>query len=869
MIKNEIGLTDEQVIKSRETYGSNVISEKKGNSFFKLFLESLGDPIIKILLIALGVKILFLISSFDWFETVGVVIAILLASIISTLSEYGSEESFKRLQEEASKMQCKVYRNGKLKEIYVGEIVSKDVVLLQTGDKVPADGILISGTVNVDESALNGESKERLKNTSDNNLFRGSIICSGECKMLVTLVGDKTIYGNIALELQTEKREGPLKLRLRMLAQTISRLGFMGAVFVSVSYLFNVVLIQNGFNLSKAWMMITDWHPFLGHILHAVTLAVTVIVVAVPEGLPMMITLVLSLNMKKMLKDNILVRKLEGIETSGSLNILFTDKTGTITKGKLQVKTFISGSGVEYDNLYEISKETGLFEILKMSLIYNNASSIGDDNVIGSNATDRALLEYILPYKDNVLKLKQERIITFDSNNKMSVTKIIGDKQLFLIKGAPEKIVPYCNSYYDTNGNIKSNLNKFNINRKISTMSSTGVRFIALATSTKEIKSSSKLENLVLVGLIGIRDEIRREAPKAIELVDKAGIQVVMLTGDSKDTAIAIAKETGLLKPGDITLTSEELNKYSDEALKSIIPSIKVVSRALPNDKSRLVRLSQELGLVVGMTGDGVNDAPALKKADVGFAMGSGTEVAKEASDIVILDDNFMSITKSVLYGRTIFKSIRKFLIFQLTVNLCAVGISIIGPFIGINNPITVIQMLWVNMVMDTLAALAFAGEPPLKEYMEESPKRRDEKIINKYMMNQILVTGIYSLILCIFFLKAPYIRTVFRDGNNDIYLMTAFFALFIFMNIFNGFNTRTHRLNLLAHLIKNKGFIVIMSFITLVQIFLIYHGGSLFRVIGLDGHEFLIVIILAITVIPIDGIRKLFLRFRKQIGGV
>ncbi len=249
--------------------------------------------------------------------------------------------------------------------------------------------------------------------------------------------------------------------------------------------------------------------------------------------------------------------------------------------------------------------------------------------------------------------------------------------------------------------------------------------------------------------------------------------------------------------------------------------------------------------------------------------MGSGTEVAKEASDIVILDDNFMSITKSVLYGRTIFKSIRKFLIFQLTVNLCAVGISIIGPFIGINNPITVIQMLWVNMVMDTLAALAFAGEPPLKEYMEESPKRRDEKIINKYMMNQILVTGIYSLILCIFFLKAPYIRTVFRDGNNDIYLMTAFFALFIFMNIFNGFNTRTHRLNLLAHLIKNKGFIVIMSFITLVQIFLIYHGGSLFRVIGLDGHEFLIVIILAITVIPIDGIRKLYLRFRKQIGGV
>lgn len=857
----EIGLNDEQVIKSREKYGSNNISNVKRHNFISLFIDNLGDPIIRILLIALAVKTLFFISNFDWYETIGIVIAIFLASLISTLSEYGSESAFKRLQEEASRTKCRVLRNGIIKEIYVSEVVCKDIVLLQSGDKVPADGIIISGSLFVDESALNGESKEKLKDIDNNKVYRGSIISSGEAKIVVTKVGDQTTYGNIAVELQEEQRDSPLKIRLKHLAKIISRFGYIGAILVSLSYLFNVIIIQNDFDYNNIINYLNNYPILFKHLLHALTLAVTVIVVAVPEGLPMMITLVMSLNMKKLLKDNVLVRKLTGIETSGSLNILFTDKTGTLTNGKLEVKAFIDGNGREYKKIKEINKD--LFSILKKSILYNNDASLDNNKAIGSNITDRALLEYIslfIEHKDNTIK---EKILLFDSKNKMSITKV---NDLYYIKGAPEKIISYCKYYYNEKGLKRTLLNKSIINNKIKSMSFEGVRFIVIATSNKIINKDLKLDELSLVGIIGIKDEVREEVPKTIELVKKAGIQVVMITGDSSETAASIAREANILGVDDIILSSHELDSYSDEYIKSILPKLKVVSRALPKDKSRLVKLSQELDLVVGMTGDGVNDAPALKKADVGFGMGSGTEVAKEASDIVILDDNFASIAKSILYGRTIFKSIRKFIIFQLTVNLCAVGLSIIGPFIGINTPITVIQMLWINMVMDTLAALAFAGEPPLLEYMDEKPKRRDEAIINKYMLNQILITGTYSLIICILFLKIPNIKSYFI---NDMYLMTAFFALFIFMNIFNSFNTRTHRLNLLAHLIKNKGFISTMLFVTLVQLYLIYYGGNLFRVAGLSLNELILVSLIALSIIPFDWFRKIYLRFNNEKGGV
>lgn len=863
----KIGLTNKQVTESRLKYGSNQISVKKTHTFFQLFIESLGEPMTKILLIALAVKTLFLLSNFDWYETVGIAIVIFIASLISTVSEYGSEESFKKLQDEASKINCRVYRNGELKEISIDEVVKNDIVSLQFGDKIPADGIVIKGSVEVDESLINGESKEVTKDINNNKLFRGSVICANACLMLVTSVGDKTVYGSIGLELQEEKREGPLKYRLRMLARLISKLGYIGAFLVAFSYLFDMIIIKNNFNIDAINQTIYNTPLLIGYILHAITLAITVIVVAVPEGLPMMITLVLSKNMKKMLNDNILVRKLLGIETFGSMNILFTDKTGTLTKGKLEVVNFIDANGFDYGNIVHKNK---LFDLLNISLKYNNLSTYDKEKrqAIGGNATDRALLEYAVTYQNNS-QILMGRQTPFNSQSKISSTKITGDYNLTLIKGVPEKIIKACNYYYDNNGRQQRFENKNNLITKMEKLSEQSFRFIAVATSSLDIKSNDILNNLTLVGLVGIRDDIRDNVKESVIKVQNAGIKVVMMTGDSKKTAVAIAKEVGLLTNNSYIITSDELAKMSDQEISEKIMNISVIARALPSDKSRLVRIAQKLNLVVGMTGDGVNDAPAIKKADVGIAMGSGTEVAKEAADVVILDDNFESISKAILYGRTIFKNIRKFIILQLTINMCAVGISVIGPFIGIDNPITVIQMLWVNMVMDTLAALAFAGEPALDEYMNELPKKRDENIVNNYMKYQIIFTGLYSFLLCLLFLKLPIFKTIYMDGSNEIYLMTAFFGLFIFIGIFNCFNARTHRLNILANILQNKGFIIIIILISVIQVYIIYFGGSLFRVSSLSFLELTIIIILALSVVPVDWIRKLLLRYKGKNTGV
>ena len=849
------GLNSNEVIESRKKYGTNTITKEEKNSFLKQYLNTLGDPIIKILLIALAIKVVFLFKDFDWFETLGIVIAIFLSSLISTISEYGSEKAFEKLQEESSKIKCKVKRDNKITEIPIEDVVVNDIVILSQGDRIPADGIIVEGSIDVDESSLTGESKEVLKDTNKKDLFRGTVVLSKEATMLVTKVGNNTFYGSISKELQEKNPDSPLKIRLTNLAQIISKIGYIGAILVFISYLFSKVVIDNNFNFYLIKETVTNFHVMFGHILYGLTLCVTIIVVSVPEGLPLMITLVLSSNMKRMLKDNVLVRKLNGIETAGSINILFSDKTGTITKGKLEVINFVDGNLKKYDNFSKIEND-----IIKLSLIANNSSKIDGNKIVGGNTTDKAILKFagINNFKYDILNNS-----FFDSKNKYSSTTIkYNNENLFLVKGAPEIILKECDFYL--NNNEKKYLGKkIILNDYITKTTKDGNRVIALAYSNKEFKS------LTFLGFIVLKDEIRKEAIEGIKLVKKAKVQTVMVTGDNKNTALAIAKEAGLFKDGDLVITSDEMKNMSDDYLKSNLSKLRVVARAIPQDKSRLVRISQELNLVVGMTGDGVNDAPALKRADIGFAMGSGTEVAKEASEIVLLDDNFLSIAKAILYGRTIFKSIRKFIIFQLTVNMCAVSLSILGPFIGVDTPVTVIQMLWINMVMDTLAALAFSFEPPLEEYMEEKPKRRDEPIINKYMFHEIFFTGLYSTILCILFLKLPIISNMFRDSENQKYLMTAFFGLFIFIGIFNSFNARTHRLNLLANLCKNKAFIVVISFVIIVQILLIYFGGELFRTFGLSFFEFQIMIILSATVIPIDFLRKYLLRKKGIIGGV
>lgn len=879
------GLTAAEVERSRQQHGANQLTQQKRKGFFRQFLSSFGDPIIKVLLAALAINVIFLFRHFDWFESLGIAIAIFLATFVSTLSEYGSESAFSKLQEDAAKIQCRVRRAGRTLPLPIGEIVVGDIVLLQAGERVPADGILLSGKLSIDQSALNGESREAVKvpggtDTSadgdllaPNQLFRGTIVCSGEGVMLVQRVGDATFYGGLAREVQEETRESPLKIRLGGLARTISRIGYVAAGLVAVADLFHSLWLDNGMQWAQIAQEFAQPTLLLGHVVHALTLAITVVVVAVPEGLPMMITVVLSSNMRRMLKDHVLVRKLVGIETSGSLNLLFTDKTGTLTKGKLEVSRFLTGDGSEYRKAADLRRKRPLWALVEASCVYNSESDIAGKKAIGGNATDRALLEYALPLGRDAGGYRVVQRVPFDSARKYSAVELSGKDSLTLVKGAPEKLLSACNRFVDDEGRIVPLVSLHLLQGKWAEMTKSAMRVLAICLSDDPVDESGTFSRLILVGLVGIRDEVRPEARAAIRQVQGAGVQVVMITGDNRDTAAAIAQEAGLIgsreNHASAILTSSEMAGLSDDELKRRLPALRVVARALPTDKSRLVRIAQEMELVVGMTGDGINDAPALKKADVGFAMGSGTEVAKEAGDIVILNDNFASIARAILYGRTIFKSIRKFIIFQLTMNLCAVGISIIGPFIGIDTPVTVIQMLWINIIMDTLAGLAFAGEPPLEEYMHEPPKRRDEPVLNRYMLHQILCMGVFTITLCVLFLKLPIIRPLFRYANDYIYLMTAFFALFIFTGIFNSFNARTHRINLFAHLHKNPGFIAIMIAVAVIQLLLIYFGGSLFRTAGLTFRELRTVLIIAFLVVPADCARKLVIRLAGRKGSL
>ena len=854
-----MGLNEKEVIESRKRYGTNEITKQKQNTFMHLLLESLGDPIIKILLIALAIKVVVLFRDFDWYETIGILIAIFLASFISSISEYGSEKAFSRLQEEQLKTTAKVRRSGKIIEIPSGEIVVGDIVMLSSGDKIPADGYLVKGNLSVDESALNGETKEAKKLSkngpviSDNNrVFRGSVVYNGEAEMLVRFIGDNTILGKISQELQEVVPESPLKIKLRGLAKTISRIGYVGAFLASISYLFSSIVLENHFDLDLIMATITNFPVMFNHLLYALTLSVTIIVVAVPEGLPMMITLVLSSNMKKMLKDNVLVRKLVGIETSGSLNVLLTDKTGTLTKGVLKVTEFVTPDLKVYKSNLDLKKSVN-YEILYSSFFYNNASIISDDNIIGGNSTDRALLKFIGKSKEINKKIINKT--PFDSAIKYSSVTL--SDGTILVKGAKEVLLSKCKTYLNSFGKEASLLNKKMIEKKIESYTKSSGRVLIFA-------YGKNMDNLCLLGFVNIKDELRDEAKEGIRLIKSAGIKPIMITGDAVDTAEAIAREVGLIDiKSNLVLSSGDLEKLSDDEIKKKLSNIAVIARALPQDKSRMVSIIESMDLVVGMTGDGVNDAPALKKANVGFAMGSGTEVAKEAADIVILDNNILSISKAILYGRTIFKSIRKFIIYQLTVNMCALVLSIVGSFIGVSTPITIVQMLWLNMIMDTFAGVAFSFEAPLIEYMEEPPKKKDTPIMNKYMYSEIIWTGVYCALLCILFLKLPIFKTLIRTGENSKYLMTAYFAMFIFMGIFNAFNARTVRINTFANLSKNKVFIGIFGFIFIAQVWIIYNGGDIFRTYGLKINELILVLLLALTVFPVDWFRKYILKKR------
>lgn len=876
------GLSSEQAQESKIKYGDNQLTELETEGFWSKFKDNLGDPMIKILCVALVVNVIFVfLGQTEWYESVGIAVAVLLATFVSTFSEYRNESAFQKLQEEASQIICKVYRDGNIIEISINDIVVDDCVLIQPGDKIVADGVIVDGELYVDQSALNGETKETHKvpmpddyverDTPMNflntyKLFRGSVACSGNAIMKVTTVGDKSIYGQLAAELQQDDdRDTPLKVKLKNLANGISRFGYIGGIAIAVALLFQRIVINNSFELSQIISYCSNWMTVVNDVIQAIILAVIIIVMAVPEGLPMMIAIVSALNMRKMLKDNVLVRTIAGIETAGSLNILFSDKTGTITKGEFEVVTFVSGSAKEYKTLDAVEEE--LRKLVSVSIHNNTSTVVSRDGtstkVIGGNATERALMYFTMSGKP-VAKATNIRSIPFNSTNKYSACQIEGEYNLTLIKGAPEKILGKCKHYYNENGQAVPITDLSTLTAKTDELSSRAIRVLALATSNGQIVG----ENLpggewVLVGFIGIRDEIRPESISAIREVQNAGVKVVMITGDCKETAVAIAKEVGLLQDSsNIVLTSDELARLSDEEVKKQLKDIRVIARALPSDKSCLIRIAQSLNLVAGMTGDGVNDSPALKAADVGFAMGSGTEVAKEASEIIIMDDNFSSIDKAILYGRTIFNSIRKFIMFQLTINLAAVLVSFVSPLIGIEHPLTITQILWINLVMDTLAALAFGGEPALRRFMHEKPKKRDENIISGYMWSSILVGTIFTFVLGMFFLLSEVPKTVFRTDGGNTFLLTGFFAFFIFVYVFYAFNVRTEQINLFENIFMNKGFLYIIMLIAVVQVIMVYLGGIILRCYGLVWNEWIFVIGLAMLVIPIDIARKVIVKF-------
>ncbi len=876
------GLTEKEVQESRARYGSNEIPDSQPTTFWEEFKETFKDPMIRILLVIATIMIvMFFFGYAEIYEPLGTIAAILVVAFVTAKTGVASDTKYRELKDSTKKEECKVHRDGLITVINVDDVVVGDKILLQSGDKIPADGILVSGALRVDNSALNGEAEECKKTeaaegfelpediTGDtfvdkHSLFRGAVVFDGEGILDVRKVGLNTMMGKMAEEMQEDEPDSPLKVKLSKLASQISTFGYIGAIAIAVLYFAYFIVSAGGFS---AYFAMAPAEIFKD-VIEAVTLAIVIIVCAVPEGLPLMISLVLMQNTSKMLDHNVLVRKAEGIETAGSLNILFSDKTGTITKGTLEVVDFFTadGNSIPLSDLDQHEEVKGCLDLA----IGKNTQSMFDAShkVIGGNATDQALMKFIGEATFHTLQSNKDYVVTesqgFNSTNKFSQARIDHVGRTFY-KGAPERLLAKATRYLDANGEIKI-IDKPVLDRKIDELASRAMRVLAFGYSEQNMTESTINDDIVIIGLVGIRDDVRVEAREAIEEVQKAGIQVVMITGDRLETAVAIAKDAGLLKNDtDKALSSAQLNEMSDEEVKKMIADIRVIARALPTDKSRMVRLCQEMNLVVGMTGDGVNDSPALKRADVGFAMGSGTEAAKEAGKIVILDDNFESIKDAIWYGRTIYHNILKFCKFQLVINVAAVVVSAFAPFFGVEEPLKVTHLLFVNLVMDSLGAIMLGNEPALKKYMTEKPRKRDENIISRKMMAQIVTMGIWLTILSFIYLKHPFFVNLFE---NEAQHLTGYFVLFIVSALFNGFNVRDDGFGIFRGLNENKGFLKVFFAIIGIQALIVNAAlipfvlfiwiGNMFSCVPFGIQGWIAVILLAATMIPVDVLRKM-----------
>ena len=855
------GLTSQQVLDSRAKHGSNKLPEKKLKTPFDFFKETFEDRLNQILVAMMLVfTALAIFGQGSFSEPLGIFVVLLAIAIISTRTGMKSQKSAKELKDKTSIHYCNVLRDGQIQHINTDEIVVGDIVHIESGEAIYADGYLIDGKVSVDNSVLNGESKECKKSvilgfkyvkktniTGDdyvdtNSLFAGATVVDGEGKMIVTDVGINTVNGKTITSMnEIEETKTSLEIQLDDLAGAISKFGTIGATFIAIASLISHIMLIGGINQ----FLQLGWLPALSKILTILTTALTIVVAAVPEGLPLIISLITSQNAKRMLDHNVLAKHTNKIPEAGNIQLLCTDKTGTLTKGILQPVHNITLDGVDVN--------AGYVKDLFLSNVCLNSTAMFDNEgkIVGGNATERALLSMVDKFVyDGRANANVTNRKSFNSAYKYSAVEIDGGITYY--KGAPEKLLAVAKKYMNANGEFIE-IDHDDVKNKISGFTTKAMRIIATGYSMSPLGDDLP-EDLIITSLVAIRDDVREEVPEAVKRMHGAGVQVMMVTGDVIETAVAIAEDAGLItSESDIAMSAIDFDKLSDEEAKAKLPYIKVIARATPQTKLRIVKLAQELGLCVGMTGDGTNDSPALKAADVGFSMGSGTDVCKEAGDIIITDDNFVSITDAVMLGRTFMHNVMKFLKFQLPINVSLVLLSVIYSLFFGMEAIAAVQILVINIVMDSLNSISFGGEPPKPEYMKEQPIPKGAKLLSRETIVQIGVSVL--TFMAIFGITAiPAIRNLF--GNEEVYA-TARFAMLVVMATINGFNIRTNSMNLFKGIKNNTMFIKIALTIFAGIILLCQFGGAMLHCEHMNIIQWVVIFALSLLVVPVDLIRK------------
>lgn len=861
------GLKSSEVEVSRTTYGSNKLPEPELKKWYHFAKEALTEPITMILIIiALFQLVLGAMGVMSLSEPVMIIVVLAIVTEIAVKTGLGIQKSAAELRAKTAVRYCDVVRDGSVQTINKDDLVVGDLVLLRTGQEIFADGFIVDGEISVNNAAINGETKECRKIPSANykhvkttsttaytdqcSLFAGTVIMSGEGKMIVTDVGVNTVNGDTLVKMQTlEPPKTALDIALDHLCDFISKWGTIAAVLAFV--IMTITGILNAGSLSQY---------FSGNILENIqkvaqniSNALTIIVAAVPEGLPLIVKLVTKQNVSTMEKFNILAKNTGKIPELAYVNLICTDKTGTLTTGEMTSTVMVNGNCQDIFN-----KESSLNELIDLNICMNNSAVFDSNgNITGGNSIDRAVLDMLSP--EDAQKIQNKAImkkrVPFSSENKFSaVTLNNGANDFTVYKGAPEKLIEKCKFYLDNDGIVTelTEEKRKALKSHIKGLTEKAMRCIALTISDKT--DDGLPDEMNLLGVIGVVDPVRNEVPEAVKIAHKAGIQVIEITGDCMETAKAVAMEAGIYKPGDLAVTNDEFEAMSDVKVKEIIPQLRVISRCSPNTKLRLVTLAQEIGMSVAMTGDGVNDAPALKKADVGFGMQDGSDVAKEAADIVLTDNNFASVVKAVELGRTFMHNIMMFLEFQLPINISLLILSMVFPIIsGGSALLAAVQILIVNIIMDSLNSLSFGGEPPKEEYMNEEPIMKGSGLFIRGAKGRIALSSIVFIALFGVITFGP-VGNMFAT---KLSAMTARFALLCLMAVFNGFTIRTDSMNLFKGIKNNKLFVYIALGIFAMTVVLCNFVGNLVQTTPMDAKQWIVVLVTAFMVVPVDWIRK------------